>query len=85
MIELTGSRSQIVDQPLPVDDPVQRCPDIARARDMLDWEPSVPLDTGAARTIAYFDNLLSGAVTAARRASLRLEPRRGIADLAVAE
>ncbi|HEX9489701.1 MAG TPA: hypothetical protein VF930_05410, partial [Stellaceae bacterium] len=46
--------------PLPADDPVQRCPDISRARDLLNWEPRVPLDTGLERTIAYFDRLLSG-------------------------
>jgi UDP-glucuronate decarboxylase len=37
---------------------VQRCPDISRARDILGWEPHVPLDTGLERTIAYFDRLL---------------------------
>src|SRR5579864_7189501 len=59
IIALTGSSSKIVHKPLPVDDPVQRCPDISRARDLLDWEPHVPLDTGLERTIAYFDRLLS--------------------------
>jgi UDP-glucuronate decarboxylase len=43
---------------LPVDDPVQRCPDITRARNLLDWEPRVPLDTGLERTIAFFRDLL---------------------------
>ncbi len=62
IIEFTGSRSTIVHQPLPVDDPVQRCPDIARARDVLGWEPHVPLETGLRQTIAYFDRLLSGNV-----------------------
>jgi len=60
IIALIGSRSAIVRQPLPVDDPVQRCPDISRARDLLNWEPRVPLDVGLERTIAYFDRLLSG-------------------------
>src|SRR5579864_2591723 len=59
IIELTGSRSKIERRPLPVDDPVQRCPDIARARSLLGWEPSVPLETGLKRTIAYFDRLLA--------------------------
>ena len=61
IIAMTGSRSQIERKPLPVDDPVQRCPDISQARDVLDWEPSVPLETGLERTIAYFDRLLSEA------------------------
>jgi UDP-glucuronate decarboxylase len=60
IIALIGSSSKIVRRPLPVDDPMQRCPDIGRARDILNWEPRVPLETGLQRTIAYFDNLLSG-------------------------
>ncbi|HKM63646.1 MAG TPA: UDP-glucuronic acid decarboxylase family protein [Acidisphaera sp.] len=59
IVRLTGSRSQIVHRPLPQDDPLQRCPDIARAQQMLCWEPRVELDEGLARTIAYFDKLLS--------------------------
>jgi UDP-glucuronate decarboxylase len=59
IIEMTGSRSKIEKRPLPVDDPVQRCPDIARARNLLGWEPRVPLEIGLERTIAYFDRLLS--------------------------
>jgi UDP-glucuronate decarboxylase len=61
IIAMTGSRSKIESKPLPVDDPVQRCPDISRARDVLDWEPRVPLETGLGRTIAFFDRLLSEA------------------------
>src|SRR5689334_23684230 len=61
IIELTGSSSEIVRRPLPVDDPVQRCPDIDRARDVLGWEPRVPLDTGLQRTIQYFDALVAAA------------------------
>jgi UDP-glucuronate decarboxylase len=66
IIELTGSRSKIERRPLPVDDPVQRCPDIARAKSILGWEPKVPLEAGLKRTIAYFDQLLaeSGETTA---------------------
>ena len=45
--------------PLPEDDPRQRCPDISRARELLDWHPRVPLKTGLERTIAYFEGLLS--------------------------
>ncbi len=59
IIALTGSRSEIVRKPLPVDDPVQRCPDISRARDVLGWQPRVPLELGLERTIAFFDRLLS--------------------------
>ena len=59
IIALTGSRSKIEYRALPVDDPVQRCPDIGRARDILGWEPRVPLDTGLERTIGYFDRLLT--------------------------
>ena len=61
IIALIGSRSVIERRPLPVDDPVQRCPDISRARDILGWAPHVPLDTGLERTIAYFDRLLTTA------------------------
>ncbi len=59
VIALTGSRSNIVYRPLPQDDPMQRCPDITRARAVLGWEPGIALDDGLARTIAYFERLLS--------------------------
>jgi UDP-glucuronate decarboxylase len=59
VIELTGSRSRIVHEPLPEDDPAQRQPDIALARAKLGWEPKVPLEEGLRHTIAYFDQLLS--------------------------
>ena len=59
IIKMTGSRSKIVSRPLPVDDPVQRCPDISRARNLLEWEPRVPLATGLERTIAFFARLLA--------------------------
>ena len=58
IIALTGSRSKLEHRPLPVDDPVQRCPDIGRAKSVLGWEPKVPLETGLKRTIAFFDQLL---------------------------
>jgi UDP-glucuronate decarboxylase len=58
IIELCGSRSEIVRRPLPADDPLQRQPDIARARETLGWAPVVGLREGLARTIAYFDRLL---------------------------
>jgi len=52
--ELTGSGSRIVFEPRPEDDPNRRCPNIARARELLGWEPRTPLDEGLERTIAYF-------------------------------
>jgi len=60
IIKLIGSKSKIEMRPLPVDDPIQRCPNISRARNLLSWEPRVPLQTGLERTIAYFDRLLAG-------------------------
>jgi len=59
IIALTGSRSAIIRRPLPVDDPVQRCPDITLATTLLAWQPATPLADGLARTITYFDKLLS--------------------------
>lgn len=60
VIALTGSRSRLVFHPLPVDDPMQRQPDITLARDKLGWEPTVQLEEGLQQTITYFDQLLSG-------------------------
>ena len=54
IIELTGSRSEIVHEELPVDDPKVRRPDISKARRVLGWEPSVPLEEGLRRTIEFF-------------------------------
>jgi UDP-glucuronate decarboxylase len=58
VVELTGSRSKIIYKDLPMDDPMQRCPDISQARAKLGWEPKVSLETGLRRTIDYFDALL---------------------------
>ena len=55
VIDLTGSKSQLVHRPLPQDDPKQRQPDITMARDKLGWEPTVQLDEGLKPTIAYFE------------------------------
>ncbi|WP_417679883.1 UDP-glucuronic acid decarboxylase family protein [Roseibium sp.] len=55
VLELTGSRSEIKFLPLPQDDPLQRCPDISRAKKHLGWEPQVPLREGLKKTIAYFE------------------------------
>lgn len=54
VIEMTGSTSQIVENPLPADDPRQRRPDISKAQQLLNWEPRVPLKEGLAATIEYF-------------------------------
>jgi len=59
VLALTGSRSKLVHRPLPENDPMQRRPDIARARALLDWAPTVPLEEGLIKTIAYFEALLA--------------------------
>ncbi|WP_420265999.1 UDP-glucuronic acid decarboxylase family protein [Candidatus Magnetominusculus dajiuhuensis] len=59
VIQMTGSKSKIIFLPLPVDDPTQRQPDITMARDVLGWQPSVPLDEGLVKTIDYFKEVLS--------------------------
>lgn len=55
VIEMTGSKSTLEQHPLPADDPRQRQPDIGKARDLLEWQPTVPLAEGLEHTIAYFD------------------------------
>jgi UDP-glucuronate decarboxylase len=59
VLRVTGSQSSIIYRDLPLDDPLQRCPDITRARQMLGWEPHVVLGDGLARTIAYFAQMLT--------------------------
>ena len=59
VIEMTGSRSKLVHEPLPTDDPARRQPDISKAREILGWEPSTPLREGLTETIAYFDRMLA--------------------------
>ena len=58
VIKLTGAPSKLVFKPLPSDDPMQRKPDISRAREVLGWEPVVQLETGLGRTIEYFQKKL---------------------------
>ncbi len=60
VIKLTGSRSELVFQALPSDDPKQRQPDITLAKSKLGWEPNVELEAGLTETIAYFQALLRG-------------------------
>jgi dTDP-glucose 4,6-dehydratase len=59
IIKLTGSKSRIVEKPLPVDDPRVRQPDITRARSLLGWEPKVSLEQGLDSTLAYFRKKLA--------------------------
>jgi UDP-glucuronate decarboxylase len=54
VLEVTGSKSELVHRPLPKDDPRRRCPDITRAKQLLHWTPKVPLKTGLERTVAYY-------------------------------
>ncbi|MFO7684776.1 MAG: UDP-glucuronic acid decarboxylase family protein [Desulfobacterales bacterium] len=56
---LTGSRSPLVNQPLPEDDPRQRRPDIRYAQEQLGWQPTVSLEQGLKSTIGYFESLLT--------------------------
>ena len=58
VVELTGTKSRIIREPLPEDDPKVRKPDITRARQMLGWEPKVPLREGLVSTIEYFRGLI---------------------------
>jgi len=58
VVRLSGSRSRIEQaRPLPMDDPLQRCPDISLAKEKLGWAPTVPLETGIARTIEWFRSI----------------------------
>jgi nucleoside-diphosphate-sugar epimerase len=59
--ELTGTSSEIVFRPLPVDDPKVRQPDITKARTKLGWEPKVELREGLVKTIEYFRSILKEA------------------------
>ena len=61
IIEETGSASRVVHLPLPIDDPRRRRPDISRARDLLGWQPRVPLADGLRRTCAFFADEISAA------------------------
>jgi UDP-glucuronate decarboxylase len=54
IIALTESKSSLLPKPLPEDDPRRRCPDISRAREVLDWVPTIAIEDGLARTVAYF-------------------------------
>lgn len=58
IIDLTGSASKIIYRDLPQDDPVRRRPDISKAREHLDWKPTIPLEEGLKKTIGYFEKRL---------------------------
>ncbi|MFO7536178.1 MAG: UDP-glucuronic acid decarboxylase family protein [Kiritimatiellia bacterium] len=64
VVRLSGSSSTLVFQPLPSDDPRQRKPDISTAEKVLGWKPTIQLEEGLRRTIAYFDSLLSSSPAA---------------------
>ena len=57
IIELTGSQSELIYKPLPSDDPTRRQPDITLAKKHLDWEPTIPLQEGLEKTIAWFQSI----------------------------
>jgi len=58
VIEMVGSKSKLINKPLPSDDPRQRQPDISLAKKVLDWEPTIQLQDGLRKTIDYFDAFL---------------------------
>jgi UDP-glucuronate decarboxylase len=58
ILKITGSKSELVYKPLPDDDPKQRKPNLSQTKEKLNWQPTIPLHEGLARTIEYFDGLL---------------------------
>lgn len=58
VLRLTGSKSKLIHMPLPQDDPKQRRPDISKAKQLLNWEPTIALEQGLERTIAYFKTVV---------------------------
>jgi len=60
VLRLVGGKSKLSFHPLPTDDPKQRQPDIALAKEKLGWEPKVALEDGLKETVAYFRKLLAG-------------------------
>lgn len=59
VLKVTGSKSQIRYEPLPQDDPTQRCPDISKARQLLGWEPKIDLEMGLRRSLDFFKNAVA--------------------------
>ncbi len=60
VIAETGAKSDVTFHDLPEDDPLQRCPDITRARQTLSWAPTIPLAEGLKKTVAYFRDHVPG-------------------------
>lgn len=58
VIEITNSKSEIVNNPLPLDDPKQRCPDISLAKSILNWKPTIEIREGIEKTAAYFKQII---------------------------
>ena len=58
VLKLTGASSNLIEKPLPEDDPMQRCPDISYAKKTLEWQPAIELKEGLERTISYFKSVL---------------------------
>lgn len=67
VLRLTGSRSPLIEKPMPPDDPKHRRPDISLAEELLDWRPTVPLEQGLERTVRYFADLTAPALAAGTR------------------
>ena len=80
IISLCRSQSEIIFQPLPDDDPARRCPDISRAKAVLDWEPAVPLEEGLKKTIDWFQRKGRGAIYGARGPRRVESTQRGRSD-----
>jgi UDP-glucuronate decarboxylase len=80
VLALTGSASTLEFRPLPSDDPRQRQPEIALARDELQWHPRVSLDAGLSRTIEYFDRLLKASKPVTRVDFARFDRRQQLSD-----
>jgi dTDP-glucose 4,6-dehydratase len=66
VLKVTGSKSQIRHEPLPQDDPKQRCPDVTKARQLLQWEPKVDLETGLRKSLDYFRKAVAEETAPAR-------------------
>jgi dTDP-glucose 4,6-dehydratase len=66
ILKVVGSKSQIRYEPLPQDDPKQRCPDITKARRLLGWEPKIDLETGLRLSLDYFRKAVAEEATATR-------------------
>ena len=58
VIDMTGANSELVNEQLPEDDPLQRCPDISLAKEKLDWQPTIELEKGLGKTIEYFRSVV---------------------------